>query len=106
MEASKLNFSQTTDLISFMREKKIAKLAVKKSAKSGKDFVDFNIGITGMIASSLNGTINASNVRDLSVSYVESEDGKTQGYMVHPTGAGAEVVSEFSLEDAPEFKTV
>lgn len=105
MEASKLEFSQTTDLISFLKEKG-GKIQVKKGKNSGKFFADFGKGLTAMLANSLNGVINAGNARDLSVSYVESEDGKTQGYMVHPTGQGAEVVSEFSLEDAPEFKTV
>lgn len=106
MEATKLEFSQTTDCISFMKDKKAPKIQVKLGKKSGKNFVDFNNGLTAMIASSLNGVINAGNIRELSVSWVESEDGKTQGWMVHPTGQGAEVVSEFSLEDMPEFKTV
>jgi hypothetical protein len=105
MEQSKLNFSQTVTLIEFLRSKG-GKIQVKKSAKSGKNFADFGAGITAMLATAINGVINAGNAKDLSVSYVESEDGKTQGYMVHPTGAGAEVVSEFSLEEMPEFKTV
>ena len=113
-------FSETRSLVAYMQavgspSLNIVKGSNKKDANgveipnSASHYVQFlkadgSVLGTAMLAKKIN-TIDASNARDLDVSWVEAVSdlgAPIKGFMVHPRGT-VEVVSTFSLADVAQL---
>ena len=88
-------FTNTMSVATFASKQGITKLEILKNPKTGKFFGSSNTDLTFRVSEKLNGILTM----DCVVSWFTPDDGEA-GWMIHPRGEGAPVVSALSFAPA------
>jgi hypothetical protein len=88
-------FTNTVSVATFASKQGISKLEILENPKTGKYFGASDTGLTFRVSEKLKGKLTL----DCQVSWFTPEDGDA-GYMIHPRGEGAPVMSALSFAPA------
>jgi hypothetical protein len=88
-------FTNTMSVATFASKQGITKLEILKNPKTGKFFGSSNTDLTFRVSEKLKGVLTM----DCVVSWFTPDDGEA-GWMIHPRGEGAPVVSALSFAPA------